>query len=971
MEEKNKIDNIANNILNEEAILKEEKQRAGAIEKDIVKTEKIIEKTARKIEGKNNENEIIEERKRKVIDFFKKSPSWIFIIIILLALLILGVYIRMLPLSDHGGNPGLWDITTNDYTLGPDLDPFLFLRYARTMIETGSLPQIDSMRNVPLFFDTTTELQMVSYMIVLTYKAANLFGSYSINFAGAFMPVWMFALTVIAFFFFVREIFIRPGNKKSFIKANIIALISTFFMIVSPEFLSRTIAGIPEKESVGFFFMFLAFYLFLKAWKSERLISSGIFGVLAGISTALMGLTWGGVTYIYVTIALVSLIAFLLNKFGNKETLAYLAWLISAITITLLFTNRFKLTNFIMGLDTGLSFIVFVILIAHLIIWKTGLKDLLKLEKIKLPKTIISLILVGIIGIIAITIISPTFIIEKINALSETFIKPVTGRWSTTVAENRQPYFTEWQSGFGPNLQSFPVLFWLFFIGSVVLFHKMFNKIENKDRWVLTGLYVLFFFGLVFSRYSSSSIFNGENFISKFFYYGSALLFIGTAGYYYLKYHKKGDKSFEHTDFEYLFLFSLFILCLFTARSAVRLIMVLSPIAPIFSSYLLVNSMMKFKESSDNTKKIVIGTLAIIILLLTLYAGFTYLKTVQERAYSSVPYYYTIQWQNAMSWVRENTSQDAVFAHWWDYGYWVQSIGNRATVTDGGNAITWWNYLTGRFVLTGDNQEESLNFLWNHNATHLLIDSSDIGKYGAFSQIGSDENFDRLSQGPITFLADSKQTTETKAGKKILYDMPRGEGSYGIAPIEEDLVYELNGTKETLFKENYGIMGVSIEVANNNGSVSFKQPEAVFYSQGIQKSIPMRYVYFSGQFFDFKNGINATIYIIPRVSSSSINYMGAAIYLSPRIMRGFLGQVYLLNNSLGNFDQFELVHSEPDLFNANMMQQGYNLGDFNYFDNGAGLQGPITIWEIKYIGNETPNPEYLLKSPPANIPWKF
>jgi len=957
MEEKNKVDNIENNILNEEAILKEEKTKAGAVEKE-----------GRKSSG---ESEIIEERQKKIVNFFKKSPNLIFIIL-LFALLILGIYIRMLPLTDHNGKPGLWDITTNDYTLGPDLDPFLFLRYARTMIENGSLPRIDTMRNVPLFFDTTTELQMVSYMIVLTYKAVNLLGNYSMNFAGAFMPVWMFALTIIAFFFFVREIFTRPGNKKSFIRANWIALISTFFMIVSPEFLSRTVAGIPEKESVGFFFMFLALYFFLKAWKSEKLMNSIILGIIAGISTGLMGLTWGGVTYLYITIALASLIAFLLNKFGNKETLAYLTWLVSALVVTLLFTNRFKLIDFIKSIDTGLSCIVFAVLIIHFIIWNTKLNTLLKLEKIKLPRAVISFILVAIIGVIAISIISPGFIAEKANALSETFIRPITGRWSTTVAENRQPYFTEWQSSFGPTIQSFPVLFWLFFIGSVALFYKMFSRIEKKDRWVLTGLYVLFFFGLVFSRYAAHpSLFDGENFISKLFYFGSALLLIGAAGYYYLKYYKKGDKSFEHTDFEYLFLFSLFILCLFTTRSAVRLIMVLSPIAPIFCSYLLVDSIIRFKESSDNTKKLILGIISLIVLLLILYAGVTYFKTVQERAYSNVPYYYTIQWQKTMSWVRENTSQDAVFCHWWDYGYWVQSIGNRATVTDGGNAITWWNYLTGRFVLTGDNQKESLDFLWNHNATHLLIDSSDIGKYGAFSQIGSDKNFDRLSQGPITLLADSKQAEETKAGKKILYDMPRGDGNYGIAPIEEDIVYEINGTKNTLFREDYGIMGVSIEAITTNESVSFKQPEGVFYSQGLQKKIPLRYVYFNGQFFDFKSGINATIYLIPRISSSSINYMGAAIYLSPRIMRGFLGQVYLLNNSLGNFDNFELVHSQPDLFTENLENQGYNLDYFNYFDNGAGLQGPVKIWEIKYNGDETVNPEYLLKSPPASITWKF
>jgi len=82
------------------------------------------------------------------------------------------------------------------------------------------------------------------------------------------------------------------------------------------------------------------------------------------------------------------------------------------------------------------------------------------------------------------------------------------------------------------------------------------------------------------------------------------------------------------------------------------------------------------------------------------------------------------------------------FGHWWDYGYWVQSIGKRATVLDGGNAITYWNYLMGRYVLTGNNQDDALEFLYNHNTTHLLIDSSDIGKYGAFSSIGSDESYD-------------------------------------------------------------------------------------------------------------------------------------------------------------------------------------------------------------------------------------
>jgi hypothetical protein len=149
----------------------------------------------------NSEDRIIAERKEKIVKFVKTNPSLLFYAMLVL-LVILGLYIRYLPLSDHGGHPGLWDITTNDYTLGPDLDPFLFLRYAQDMIN-GGLPAVDTMRFVPAGFDPSTELQMVAYMIVLTYKVTNLFGIYSMNFAGAFMPVWVFGLTIIAFFLFI------------------------------------------------------------------------------------------------------------------------------------------------------------------------------------------------------------------------------------------------------------------------------------------------------------------------------------------------------------------------------------------------------------------------------------------------------------------------------------------------------------------------------------------------------------------------------------------------------------------------------------------------------------------------------------------------------------------------------------------------------------------------------------------------
>jgi asparagine N-glycosylation enzyme membrane subunit Stt3 len=449
MDKITRIENKENSLINKEKSL--ENKELSMLEKErmkIVDKENQLINEQKKLETKENhiiekENRIIsgdmDNRGENIMNFFKSNPKVIFYVILVL-LVILGVYIRMQPLMDHNGKPGLWDITTNDYTLGPDLDPFLFLRYAKEMITTGSIPADDTMRYVPLGYDTTKELQMVSYMIVLTYKALNMFGTYSANYAGAFMPVWMFALTIIAFFLFVRQIFLRKiedseESARNYIQANIIALISTLFMIVMPGFLYRTVAGIPEKESVAFFFMFMAFYLFIRAWRTEKFYASLIIGILSGVSTGLMGLSWGGVTYIYITIGLAGLVALVLNKIGKKEGLVYLLWLVSALAITLSFTSRFSITDFITSIDTSLATLTFGAIIIHAILWKTKIHEKIKLDGIKLPKTIISLIITILLAIIAISLLfGPGFFLEKLKILNQTLIKPVTGRWNTTVA---------------------------------------------------------------------------------------------------------------------------------------------------------------------------------------------------------------------------------------------------------------------------------------------------------------------------------------------------------------------------------------------------------------------------------------------------------------------------------------------------------------------------------------------------------
>ena len=210
--------------------------------------ENLIGKIEDEISDKNaelNTENVIKIRKDKLKKFF--TGNYNFILYLLLAVVVfIAVKIRIRNLA------GLRDITTGAWTLGPDLDPFLFLRWAEYIVEHGKLFAVDTFRYIPLGFNTTGEYLLLPYSIAWFHKIAVLFGSESVAQSAVIYPVVMFALTLVGFFFMAREMLIEVLGKK---KAGVAALIAPFFFAVIPVILPRTIAGIPEKESIGFLFI--------------------------------------------------------------------------------------------------------------------------------------------------------------------------------------------------------------------------------------------------------------------------------------------------------------------------------------------------------------------------------------------------------------------------------------------------------------------------------------------------------------------------------------------------------------------------------------------------------------------------------------------------------------------------------------------------------------------------------------------
>ncbi|MBL7059160.1 hypothetical protein ISS08_01790 [Candidatus Pacearchaeota archaeon] len=877
---------------------------------------------------------------KQTLDFLnQKKIINIFLIILLLVVLITSVDMRLQNL------PLLKDSTTGQY-IPLALDPYYFLRVAETMISEEGLPSYDNMRypSAKIMFNS----EIAPESIILIYRIGQIFNDdFSIQLAGVSFPVIFFALGLIVFFFLI---FILTKSKS-------IAFLSSSFLAFIPLYLYRTLAGFSDHESIGMFAFFLA--LLSYSWTLDKLekkdqnkkiiFNSIIGGLLVGLTTIFTTASWAGISkFLYMIIPLSFFIFWILKtKEGNrphlkKYILFYFTWLASSVLLGPIFGQNinFVLNSLVLSIPNILSAFILVFIIIDFVLIKFSIKENY-FEKKKKYRILFTVIFTIILGALFFSIFRGGFF-NLISNLFERLLDPFgTARTSLTVAENRQPYLNEWISQMGK------IFFWIFFGGLITLGIETLKVIKNnKNKLIGILLWVFMISGILFSRVSSSSLFNGDNFISKIFYLLSILTFFGYLIWVYFNQNIKISSN-------YLILFSWMIFMLISARGAVRLFFVIAPFACFSASFFIVKIFDYFKKSKDDLWKMILIILVIVILMGAIFSFNSFISNTNLQSKNTGPSANN-QWQGAMKWARDNTPTGSIFVHWWDYGYWVQYLGQRPSIADGGHAVTYWDHLIGRYLLTTPYPETALSFMKSHNVSYLLIDPSDLGKYGAYSRIGSGQKGeDRYSYIPI-LISNPAKTQETSSGEVRLYE--------GGAPVDQDIIYQEEGGNEIFIPANKGgIAAILLESSTDTENI-FKQPIGIFIYNGQQTDIPLRYLYVGEEFIDFGQGLEAGIKIIPRISSAAnsqiqIDQLGSAIYLSPRTFEGLFSQLYLLNDPLKKYPTIKLGHSEQNALSRDLSLQGINPGEILYYNGN--LWGPIKIWEINYPENILTNEEFL------------
>jgi dolichyl-diphosphooligosaccharide--protein glycosyltransferase len=297
-----------------------------------------------------------------------------------------------------------------------------------------------------------------------------------------------------------------------------------------------------------------------------------------------------------------------------------------------------------------------------------------------------------------------------------------------------------------------------FLIASIII--QKFSKTENKTRNALIFLFALLIMASLFLVINESAEilplpqYRYLNAINPFltttiplidsvaehatttltqsFFFHSILMIFAGIGIWIMLSKKSTNLSYLKND---MICFSLIIglTGVYVSSAFVRLEVFASISLIILSSLglsILVKEIYGNKNSFENlkTQKIIkISTLSIIVILLTipLFYPTNSNWTTSGKAPPTILNggsnwnIATDDWKESLEWLKENSPKDAVVASWWDYGYWITTMSERATIND--NATLWTTKIEKTAQILLSHPDKAWNDLQELGVDYVLV----------------------------------------------------------------------------------------------------------------------------------------------------------------------------------------------------------------------------------------------------------
>lgn len=174
---------------------------------------------------------------------------------------------------------------------------------------------------------------------------------------------------------------------------------------------------------------------------------------------------------------------------------------------------------------------------------------------------------------------------------------------------------------------------------------------------------------------------------SEFMYLGGPATVVASIGIIYLLY-----RGFIRKDINSLFLLALTTIAIFSTFNVAYFFSYCVLTIALTSGFIIGELLMRRIFSSSKagwfTKLIalilLITYVATIIIQGISYWGPSYNAVVPTIVEAGVGLSVNApSWINTLYWIKNNTSKDSVIVAWWDYGYWISVVGERASIADG------------------------------------------------------------------------------------------------------------------------------------------------------------------------------------------------------------------------------------------------------------------------------------------------
>ncbi|MFH2019801.1 MAG: STT3 domain-containing protein [archaeon] len=517
-----------------------------------------------------------------------------------------------------------------------DIDSYFWLRYARNIEEKGQIGDElkegvpwDNHMQAPNGYGIPSNIY--PYLEVYLHKFLKIFDSSVSLMRAAFLtPMFLSFIAIICAFFIGKKL---SGNLAGFIAAILIA--------VNPTVLSRSLGS--DNDIVNTVFPLLIMLFVIYAFDSKNYKNAAIYGILAGISTAIYQLAWGGWWFM-----------FLLIMAGGFMYLGYIVF--------------------------------------YEYIGKQNITDLMNNKKLKLVFTIMGFF------------IASTFIFLTMTGNSEEFLRAIFNSpikvitiqqashgislWPnvyTTVAELNTANISQVIGSVGGK-----IFMWLALLGTITALTNLESeKFRKINLLYLLGSAIYFLIYLEFASTSSMGIVFLVALIALPLLVGLLLSSI---------YQYKIDSVHS------IILAMWFIATIYSATKGVRFILLLIPAFVISFSVLLDNLVKWSAYFSSKALDLNIWIPKTIFMLLVLIVLVQPVNSGISIAYNYIPSV-NDGWVESLEKIKTESQPDAIINSWWDFGHWFKYWADRKVTFDGASQDGPNAHWIGKVLITEDEDQ--------------------------------------------------------------------------------------------------------------------------------------------------------------------------------------------------------------------------------------------------------------------------